>query len=117
MLEDAVCTEIGIRKLQKNYAKVVCRCSLESCEKTLICWNSTQKLLVQRKEFCRASLRVGRVDLLCVERSLLQCHMKASVLLDEMLCCLDMSLLLTFSRFLLETNKNKSSENLGHGGN
>ena len=100
MLEDAVCTEIEMRRLQKNYATVVCRCSLKSCKKNLISWNSTQKLLVQRKEFCRALLQVGRFDLLRVERSLLQCHIKASVLLDEMLSCLEMLSLLTFRRSL-----------------
>ena len=88
MFEEAVCTEIDCRKLQKNYAIVVCGYCLKFCKKNVICSNSTQKLLVQRKEFCDASLQAGQSDLLCVERSLLQYHIKAPALLDEMLSCL-----------------------------
>ena len=69
MFKDAVSTEIDVRKLQKNYAIVVCRYSLNFCKKNVICSNSTKKLLVQRKEFCDASLQVGQSDLLPVERS------------------------------------------------
>ena len=69
MFEDAVSTEIDVRMLQKNYANVVCRYSIKFCKKNVICSNSTQKLLVQRKEFCDASRQVGRSGLLRVERS------------------------------------------------
>ena len=99
MFKDAVCTEISIRKLQKNYATIVCRCSLKPCKRNIICLNSTQKLLVQIKEFFRLTLQAGRFDLLCVERSSLQCHIKASVLLDEVLFCLEIPLMLPFSYF------------------
>ena len=47
----------------------VCRYSLKFCKKNVICSNSTQKLLVQKKEFCDVSLQVGRFNVLCVERS------------------------------------------------
>ena len=69
MFEDAVSTEIVVRKLQKKYAIVVCKHSVKFCKKNVICSNSTQKLLVQRKEFRDASLEVGRSNLLRVERS------------------------------------------------
>ena len=77
MFEDAVSTEIDVRKLQKNYAIVVCRYSLKFCEKNVICSNSTQKFLVQMKEFCDAALQVGLSDLRRVERSVLQYHIKS----------------------------------------
>ena len=48
MFEDAFCTEIDVRKLQKNYAVVVCRYSLKFCKKNVICSNAAQKLLVYR---------------------------------------------------------------------
>ena len=69
MFEDTVSIEIVVRKLQKNYAMEVFRYSLKFCKKNAICSNSTQKLLVQKKEFCDVSLQVGRFNVLCVERS------------------------------------------------
>ena len=69
IIEDAVCTEIDVRKLQTNHDIAMCRYSLNLCKKNVISSNSTQKLLVQKKELCDVSLQVGRSNLLCVERS------------------------------------------------
>ena len=52
IFEDAVCTEIDVRKLQTNYDIAMCRYSLNFCKKNVICSNSTKKLFVQKKEFC-----------------------------------------------------------------
>ena len=103
MLEDVVCTQIHVRKLQKSFlisADVLNRCSLiKQYKRNWICSNSAQKLLAQRKEFYLVTLQVGRFDLLRVEGLLLQCQMVRWV---------EIPLLLLLSVFLRKPSRIKA---------